>query len=339
MVRNTFADAPGMSIEDIKLYLLADGKPEECALSLMEAHGVCTTTTGRKPIPIDICWKIFSEHAAQVGDEMHNVSPTSLKPGTTALLIARMLLCETLLEAVLAYREAAAVLKPDLEIQVSRRSAEVSVKWRFKHASTPLHALALESTAVVYHAVLCWIAGRIVKVQRVKAPSLRRDSASTLMNTFCAPVIHDGDWTELTFSAAELDAALCTRDVRQWREGVFTVLGQLVLTAQTAGDTTGSFTRSVRTELLKGYGQKEIASNWGLSTKTIARRLAQEGSSFRDLRDEFRMSKAVSLIHGEVSVEEVAYMVGYEDARSFRRAFARWFGSSPSSYRSAHATA
>jgi AraC-like DNA-binding protein len=335
MVRNVSPLVPGMSAEDLKLYLLADGRPAHCAERLMAAHGIDEAAGSGEIIPIDTCWKLFSEHAAQVGDEMHHVTQSSLKPGTTELLVARMLLCGTVLDAMLAYRDAACVLKPDLEIQISRRSDEVSVRWRFRHARTPLHGLATESTVVVYHAILCWIAGRILEVQRVKAPASRRSSSSTLMNSFSAPVVHEGDWAELTFAEAEFVTPVRTRDVKYWREGVFTILGQLVLNAASAGTASGAFTRSVRAELLKGSGQKEIAAKWGMSTKTIARRLAQEGSSFRQLRDEFRMNKAVSLIHGEVSVEEVAYMVGYEDARSFRRAFARWFGSSPSHYRDA----
>lgn len=339
MARTVSPLVPGMSAEDLKLYLLADGRPAHCAANLMSAHGIDGAASSGDIIPIDVCWKIFSEHAAQVGDEMHHVAQSSLKPGTTGLLVARMLLCSTALEAMLACRDAAAVLKPDLEIQISRRGVDVSIRWRFRHARTPLHGLAIESTVVVYHAILCWITGRILGVQRVKAPASRRSSSSTLMNSFSAPVVHDGDWAELTFAATELLTPVIARDVRQWRDGVFTVLGQLVLNAASAGTATGAFTRSVRAELLKGCGQKEIAAKWGMSTKTIARKLAQEGSSFRQLRDEFRMNKAVSLIHGEVSVEEVAYMVGYEDARSFRRAFARWFGSSPSTYRDAQVLA
>jgi AraC-like DNA-binding protein len=66
----------------------------------------------------------------------------------------------------------------------------------------------------------------------------------------------------------------------------------------------------------------------------LQRQLKQEGVSFGGLLAELRREMAPSLLRdGQNSVSEVAFLLGYEDPSAFRRAFQRWFGSSPRSFR------
>jgi hypothetical protein len=120
-----------MSLRDIRTYLNADGRPVAYSETLLWAHGVRPSGDANDClVPIDACWRIFMEHAALIGDEMHCVSAAKLKPGSTGLLIARMLLCPTLLDAMSAYGEAAAVIAPDMAVSVTRKGNGVSVRWR-----------------------------------------------------------------------------------------------------------------------------------------------------------------------------------------------------------------
>jgi AraC-like DNA-binding protein len=73
-----------------------------------------------------------------------------------------------------------------------------------------------------------------------------------------------------------------------------------------------------------------IAERLGVSTRSLQRHLQEEGNPFRDLMDEFRREMAVRL--GSVrnlSVQEVAFVLGYADSSSFHRAFRRWYRTSP----------
>ena len=76
-----------------------------------------------------------------------------------------------------------------------------------------------------------------------------------------------------------------------------------------------------------------MAHQWNMSVKTLARRLRQEECSFLDIQNDVRMQRAKSLIQSGVAIDEIGHMIGYSDPRSFRRAFRRWVGVSPSAYR------
>ena len=81
---------------------------------------------------------------------------------------------------------------------------------------------------------------------------------------------------------------------------------------------------------------EDIAEQLAMAPRSLRRRLAEEGSSFRHLVDAERGQLAEQLLENtEMKLEEMALQLGYGEAASFTRAFRRWFGQSPSEYRKA----
>jgi AraC-like DNA-binding protein len=81
-----------------------------------------------------------------------------------------------------------------------------------------------------------------------------------------------------------------------------------------------------------------VARQLNLGQRTLHRRLLEEGTSFRQLTDDVRHKLATEHLHGgSLTVQEVAFALGYTDLANFRRAFKRWQGLSPSQYRDRHA--
>ncbi|MBB4910932.1 AraC family transcriptional regulator [Actinophytocola algeriensis] len=82
-----------------------------------------------------------------------------------------------------------------------------------------------------------------------------------------------------------------------------------------------------------GSPMPEVARELNLSTRTLRRRLEEEGTSFRALLDEVREALAEELLtKGAVPVEDVAVRLGYAEASSFIHAFKRWKGVTPIAY-------
>lgn len=79
-----------------------------------------------------------------------------------------------------------------------------------------------------------------------------------------------------------------------------------------------------------------LAQRLHMSPRTLQRRLADEGTSLRALVDQARRARAITLLEGGSSIAEVAYFLGYSEASAFHRAFRRWTGRTPESYRREH---
>jgi AraC-like DNA-binding protein len=74
----------------------------------------------------------------------------------------------------------------------------------------------------------------------------------------------------------------------------------------------------------------------GLSRQTLYRRLKAEGTTFEKVLDALRHKLALQYLQGsKVSVNETAYLVGFNDPVAFSHAFKRWTGMSPRNYRDA----
>jgi len=80
-----------------------------------------------------------------------------------------------------------------------------------------------------------------------------------------------------------------------------------------------------------------VAASLGMSGRTLRRRLERESTTFGDLLDEMRKTRALELLRDpHRSVAEVAAAVGFASAGAFRRAFARWTGTNATTYRASN---
>lgn len=86
----------------------------------------------------------------------------------------------------------------------------------------------------------------------------------------------------------------------------------------------------------KSQAMHQVARSLGLSARTLRRRLADEGVSYNAVLGEALATVAKNLLHDRRrTIEDVASEMGFSDASTFHRAFKRWTGLTPSSYRAA----
>lgn len=78
----------------------------------------------------------------------------------------------------------------------------------------------------------------------------------------------------------------------------------------------------------------DVARTLGLSVRSLHRRLAEEGLSFRSVTEETRKELAEGLLRDErYSLSEVAFLTGFSEQSAFNRAFKRWIGRTPAQHR------
>ena len=77
-----------------------------------------------------------------------------------------------------------------------------------------------------------------------------------------------------------------------------------------------------------------VAGRIGMSSRTLQRRLSAEGLAYQDLVTEARKSLSGQLLRRtDYALAEIAFLTGFSDQSTFTRAFKRWHGQTPASYR------
>jgi AraC-like DNA-binding protein len=80
--------------------------------------------------------------------------------------------------------------------------------------------------------------------------------------------------------------------------------------------------------------REQVAKKLNISTRTLQRRLQEEGTSFLDVIDDQRRQKALIWIcNSHKSLKEVALDLGFSESSTFYRACHRWFDKTPNSMR------
>jgi AraC-like DNA-binding protein len=81
----------------------------------------------------------------------------------------------------------------------------------------------------------------------------------------------------------------------------------------------------------------EVADALHLAPRTLIRRLRRLGTTYQAIMDEFLRTRAAELLSNDrIKIKEVAAALGFQNPANFGKAFKRWFGISPGSYRARH---
>ena len=102
------------------------------------------------------------------------------------------------------------------------------------------------------------------------------------------------------------------------------------------GWTTGDRVKNLLTPLFRGETPSldTIAMKLGVTPWTLQRQLAAEGTGFRELVDETRKHLARDYIREtNISLAEIAWLLGFANPAAFHKAYRRWFSLSPGEHR------
>jgi AraC-like DNA-binding protein len=162
----------------------------------------------------------------------------------------------------------------------------------------------------------------------------QRDSAKTLERHFVCPVVFGAARNAIVFRKADAMRPFVTRNA----ELLSMLAPQLdeELKQQRGQESFPERVRAVIQKKLAGRRPKmhDIARELHISSRTLQRRLQDAGSSFQQVLGEARHQLARHYLSNSVlELTETAYLLGFEDANSFVRAFRGWEGVPPAHWR------
>lgn len=151
---------------------------------------------------------------------------------------------------------------------------------------------------------------------------------------FKGPIKFNADQTRISFSRPQLDQPLRGND----EEFNDICVRQCQLLMRRIGSQ-NPYVSKIRHVLMRLGGrtpsQETVARELNISTRTLRQHLNDEGLNFQQVLNEFRIEMAKEYLRSEsMTPKEVAYLLGFQDTNSFRRAFKGWMGKTILEYRS-----
>jgi AraC-like DNA-binding protein len=165
-------------------------------------------------------------------------------------------------------------------------------------------------------------------------PARQRES---LERHFGCRVRFKADRDALVFRSSDLDLPFVTHN-----EELLKMIRTQLDSELEAGNTGQNIGEQVKDALRRSLAGKrptlqDVAQELGLGARTLQRRLADGGISFQQLVEDTRRELArYYLKQSKVELNEAAFLLGFEDANSFFRAFQGWEGTSPGEWRAHH---
>jgi AraC-like DNA-binding protein len=77
----------------------------------------------------------------------------------------------------------------------------------------------------------------------------------------------------------------------------------------------------------------EVAQTLECTTRTLRRKLSNEGANYQTILNEIRLEIAKDYLNSRLSIEKIAEMLGFSEASAFSNAFKTWESISPKEYR------
>ncbi|WP_165390383.1 AraC family transcriptional regulator [Thalassococcus sp. S3] len=82
---------------------------------------------------------------------------------------------------------------------------------------------------------------------------------------------------------------------------------------------------------------ERAAAELSISPRTLRRRLAEFGTSFKKLQEDTRRDLAIDYLRDtQLNISQIAHLLGYTETTNFRRAFKQWTGLPPRTFRQQH---
>lgn len=290
-------------------------------------------------------YRISSDQASSVvralwlitSDELMGLGSVPVPLGTLRIVGFAVSGSRDLAAALRRYLEIAKAVPGYPPVVVNAGAQEVKVSLQFA-AAEPADQLVVDTVLAAGHRFISWAIGRHLELRRVELPYPQPP-----VNKYCDPC---GDYEALfgapvTFMAAaaaivfdiEMLSAPLTRTEAELEEFLRSAPEGLLLRDTSA--IAARVRRLMAEECLGGAGWMsgdELASRLAMSPQTLRRRLHDEQTSIRKIREGLLRDEAVaSLVRGE-TVAALSHRLGFSEPSAFTRAFRRWTGSNPGSY-------
>ncbi|GEQ78155.1 AraC family transcriptional regulator [Comamonas testosteroni] len=276
---------------------------------------------------------LYRASAGATGDEMMGLWSRPIRTGSLKYIVRAVMDAPSIRVALYRFTQVWNLLLDDYRLNLTQKEADLCMELIPRSSSSGVnrfgHALMLKLT----HGIVSWLVGREVPVRSVSFAFSRPAFAADYPILFPAPVDFGSRYSQITFDGdlGKIHSARSALEVRSFlerapRDWIFTSYHEHAMRLKV---------RELLYADLK-HTLDAVAMRLHMSSRTLIRKLQDEGLSFQSIKDELRRDLAIlSLVRDDVSLGEIAYALEFSSPAVFHRAFRHWTGMTPGAYRAA----
>lgn len=283
-------------------------------------------------LPFDQIATFFEQAAGAVGDSCLGFHfGQSRDPRDVGLLGYIGLSSPTVRDALCNIARYTRVFSDAVAIEPEALEDTGVITWHFRGAPTLRQQQFIEFSVTNILRTFRSLTGRNLSPARVTFSHSRNADLKEFERFYACPVEFAAPRTLIQFQLKDLHLSLQTADDRLL--AILQAHCQEVLDRHkaTAPSLIERVERLVVDRLTSDEARLEsVATELGVSKRTLSRRLAELGTSFNDIIDDLRRELALTYLRdSELSMTEIAFLLGYTEVASFNTAFKRWTGATP----------
>ena len=286
-------------------------------------------------------YRIQNRMMILIGDETLHMSARQLLPGSTDFVLRNVSECKNLVDVMQIIAKTYNLLHGGEYNAVMRKGDVIDYLVNDQNfpytekSSAEYICFSIECILIFLHCMLMTVSNRAdtsVKSLNIRRPWPGSDCGH--LGYWDAPIKFGADVYCVSFSRADAEAPIIMPPAHALSSNaVYQKIVEAVAGKHARHGKVQSMTAKVRDSLERGViEQGDIAAQIGVSVATLRRRLAAEGSGFRDLRRDVLNETAKRLLAEKKSVSEVSDALGFSEFRAFNRAFKDWNGLTPKAY-------
>jgi AraC-like DNA-binding protein len=279
--------------------------------------------------------RLFRELYRATGDEFLGLGSTVSRPGTFAMMCRASVGCRDLGAAMERGVTFYGLFPGGPDLTLEHRGPDGDAVFAVRNDLEHDYFLA-ECLVIIWHRLCSWLIGRRIPLQWAEfghPPPPHKDEYGLL---FGCPVRFGAARTGAGFDAHWLAAPLIRDEAAldaMLNRAPFDLLSRREYGTTVAEQVRRTLARALRgSPRLPSLG--EVAGRLAVSPATLRRHLAQESTSYQQLKDAVRRDAAIAgLAEGREPIAELAARLGFSEDTAFHRAFRRWTGTTPGAYR------
>jgi AraC-like DNA-binding protein len=273
----------------------------------------------------DALWEAFCAAAQDplIGLRLGN----ALQVGHLDMVGALLMSCETLGEALEALLEYYPIVGEGGEFTLREEGGRLCLAYQAHYQTRREERVEAVLSSLVH--MSRWITGERIQGLQVRFEHAPQAAEARYAELLGCPLQFATGENSLLFSRADLAMPLIQANapmrehLRGLADSLLERLGQQSLAVRVQ--------QQLRAQ--PRWGKERIAEQLELSGRHLNRKLADEGTSFKLLRDQVLYQMAEQLLRESPRLVEVAERLGFSDESAFAKAFRRWSGTTPGQFR------